>query len=313
MTKASIPTLLILAFLLLIVKGSREKITRKKHERKIPALPFEKIARSALIGLKPEDVFKVTNAGSDTEGTRKNYVNSLQQLPAIKEEQSLTNSALLYSGQLSSLDQRLVNQFDKELTGNHEDYLHGTMSKTEDGYVMDPSHNKSPNDFSKSSRNFVEKVTRDEMGRTEDMSTVRNGGLDNDFYRQISQIDNDQPQASDAGKVSDMYKDNPLPEYSYKESEFDKMPDYNSKFGNNPFEMPKNYYQELDTQDKELFEGVNTNQEHHQNSPSDNSDLFSAIGKKVILDLLNHRNDSDHQSEDHLKQDFLKKVIGEKN
>lgn len=88
MTKASIPTLLILAFLLLIVKGmfwcifssllfksnsrtvckllssgSREKITRKKHERKIPALPFEKIARSALIGLKPEDVFKVTNAG----------------------------------------------------------------------------------------------------------------------------------------------------------------------------------------------------------------------------------------------------------
>lgn len=109
-----------------------------------------------------------------------------------------------------------------------------------------------------------------------------------------------------------MYKDNPLPEYSYKESEFDKMPDYNSKFGNNPFEMPKNYYQELDTQDKELFEGVNTNQEHHQNSPSDNSDLFFAIGKKVILDLLNHRNDSDHQSEDHLKQDFLKKVIGEK-
>ena len=109
-----------------------------------------------------------------------------------------------------------------------------------------------------------------------------------------------------------MYKDNPLPEYSYKESEFEKMPDYNSKFGNNPFEIPKNHYQELDTQDKELFEGVNTNQEHPKNSPSDNSDLFSAIGKKVILDLLNHRNDSDHQSEDHLKQDFLKKVMGEK-
>lgn len=39
-----------------------------------------------------------------------------------------------------------------------------------------------------------------------------------------------------------MYKDNFLFEYSYKELEFEKMFDYNFKFGNNLFEMLKNYY-----------------------------------------------------------------------
>lgn len=107
-----------------------------------------------------------------------------------------------------------------------------------------------------------------------------------------------------------MYKDNPLPEYSYKESEYDKMPDYHSNVGSNPFEMPKNYYQELDTQDKDLFEGFNNEQGELHHSPPDNSDLFSRIGKKVVLDLLKHRNDSEHQSDENLKQDFLKKVMG---
>ncbi|XP_022796628.1 uncharacterized protein LOC111335054 [Stylophora pistillata] len=146
MTKATTAQLLIPVFLLLVVKGSHGKVIRGKHERKLLVLPFEKTARSALLGLKPEDVFKVTAAGLDAGGARKSDLGSaLHQLPAIKEEQSLTNSAILYSGQLSSLDQHLVNQFDKELTGNHEDSSHGTMSKIEEGYIQDPSHNKSPN------------------------------------------------------------------------------------------------------------------------------------------------------------------------
>lgn len=140
--------------------------------------------------------------------------------------------------------------------------------------------------------------------------TLRNGGLDKEFYSQISQIETDQPQAANVGKISDIYKDNPLPEYSYKESGYDKVADYHSNFGSNPFEMPKNYYQNLDTQDKELFQGFNNDQEEPHHLPSDNSDLFSSIGKKVVLDLLKHRNDSEHQSEDNLKQEFLNKIMG---
>lgn len=133
--------------------------------------------------------------------------------------------------------------------------------------------------------------------------------MDKEFYSQISQIEQDQPQAANVGKVSDMYKDNPLPEYSYKESGYDKVSDYHSNDGSNPFEMPKNYYQDLDTQDKELFQGFNNYPEEPHHISSDNSDLFSSIGKKVVLDLLKHRNDSEHQSEENIKQEFLKKLM----
>ena len=133
--------------------------------------------------------------------------------------------------------------------------------------------------------------------------------MDKEFYSQISQIEQDQPHAANVGKLTDMYKDNPLPEYSYKESDYDKVSDYHFNDGRNPFEMPKNYYQDLDTQDKELFQGFNTYPEEPQHMSSDNSDLFSTIGKKVVLDLLKHRNDSEHQSEENLKQEFLKKLI----
>jgi hypothetical protein len=34
--------------------------------------------------------------------------------------------------------------------------------------------------------------------------------MDKEFYSQISQIEQDQPQAANVGKVSDMYKDNPF-------------------------------------------------------------------------------------------------------
>lgn len=168
------------------------------------------------------------------------------------------------------------------------------------------------------------------------VGTLRSGGMNKDFYSQISQIEQDQPQAANVGKVSDMYKDNPLPEYSYKESAFDKglsdyhvnlgsnpfeMPknqelgydrlssDDHSNYGSNPFEIPKSYYQGLDTIDKELFQGSNSYQEEPHHLPSDKSDLFSTIGKKVVLDLLKHQNDSEHQSEDNLKQELLKKLM----
>ena len=168
------------------------------------------------------------------------------------------------------------------------------------------------------------------------VGTLRNGGLDKDFYSQISQIEQDQPHAANMGKISDMYKDNPLPEYSYKESGFDKVSsdyhsnygsnpfeipknqesgydqvssDDHSNYGSNPFEIPKNYYQGLDTLDKELFQGFNNNQEEPHHLSSDKTDLFSTIGKKVVLDLLKHQNDSDHQSEGNLKQEFLTKLM----
>ena len=139
--------------------------------------------------------------------------------------------------------------------------------------------------------------------------TLRDGGMDKEFYRQISQIEQGQPQAANVGKLTDIYKDNPLPEYSYKESGYDKVSDYHSNDESNPFEMPKNYYQDLDTQDKELFQGFSNFPEEPQHISSDNSDLFSTIGKKVVLDLLKHGNDSEHQSEENLKQEFLKKLM----
>ena len=141
------------------------------------------------------------------------------------------------------------------------------------------------------------------------VGALRNGGMDKEFYSQISQIEQEQPHAANVGKLTDMYKDNPLPEYSYKESDYDKVSDYHSSDGNNPFEMPKNYYQDLDTQDKELFQGFNNYAEEPQHLSSDNSDLFSTIGKKVVLDLLKHRNDSENQSEENLKQEFFNKLI----
>ena len=152
--------------------------------------------------------------------------------------------------------------------------------------------------------------------------TLRNGGLDKDFYRQISQIEGDQPQSSDVGKISDIYNNNPMPEYSYKESNYGDVSNYHSNGGgydryykNNPFEMPKNPLEmskneyELDDQDKELFKSF-SNDEGNQHPSSDNSDLYSMIGKKVILDFLKHRNGSQVQSEENLKQDFLKKIMG---
>lgn len=166
------------------------------------------------------------------------------------------------------------------------------------------------------------------------VGTLRSGGLSKDFYSQISQIEQDQPQAANVGKVSDIYKDNPLPEYSYKELGSDKglsdyhinlgsnpfeMPknqelgydrvssDDHSNYGSNPFEIPKSYYQGLDTIDKELFQGSNSYQEEPHHLPSDKSDLFSTIGKKVVLDLLKHQNDSEHQSEEN--QELLKKLM----
>ena len=79
----------------------------------------------------------------------------------------------------------------------------------------------------------------------------RSVGVDKDFYRQISLIEGDQPQESNVGKVSDMYTTNPLPEYSYKESDYSEGSDSHSNNAgydkNNPlemlkspFEMPKN-------------------------------------------------------------------------
>lgn len=149
--------------------------------------------------------------------------------------------------------------------------------------------------------------------------TLRSGGLDKDFYRQISQIESDQPQASYVGKISDIYKNNPMPEYSYKESDYGEVSDNHFNDGgydkNNPFEMPKaplempkNEYQ-LDAQDKELFQSFSSDQGDQHPTPPDNSDLYSMIGRKVILDLLKHRNESQERSEENLKQNFLQELV----
>ena len=67
--------------------------------------------------------------------------------------------------------------------------------------------------------------------------------VDKDFYRQISLIEGDQPQESSVRKVSDMYTSNPLPEYSYKESDYNEGSDSHPNNGdydkNNPLEMLK--------------------------------------------------------------------------
>lgn len=144
--------------------------------------------------------------------------------------------------------------------------------------------------------------------------TLRNGRLDKDFYNQMSQIEGDQPTPSYVGKLSAMYDKNPMPEYSYKESFSDFSSDsagqdkYN-KF--NPFEMPKDPLEtsksEFDQEDidKELFQDFSKT-EHSQ---FDNSDLFSKIGKEVFFDYLNKQNDSQKQSLENLKKEFLKKLM----
>lgn len=43
--------------------GSLGKETRSKNERKVPAMANEKIARSALIGIKPEEIATTGKAG----------------------------------------------------------------------------------------------------------------------------------------------------------------------------------------------------------------------------------------------------------
>lgn len=119
-----------------------------------------------------------------------------------------------------------------------------------------------------------------------------------------------------------MYKNNPMPEYSYKESNYGEISDYHSDNGgydkyykDNPFEMPKNPLEtqkseyEFDDRDKDLFQTFSSDR-GNQHTSSDNSDLYSVIGKKVVLDLLKHQNGSQVQSEDSLKQEFLKKLIG---
>jgi len=144
-------------------------------------------------------------------------------------------------------------------------------------------------------------------------------GVDKDFYRQISLIEGDQPQESNVGKVSDMYTNNPLPEYSYKESEYSEGSDSHSNNGgydkNNPlemlkspFEMPKNE-DDFDSQDKEIFQGYH-NDQNKQGSPSDHSDLYAMIGRKVVQDMLKQRNETQQQSKGDSQQSILKKLLG---
>ena len=123
------------------------------------------------------------------------------------------------------------------------------------------------------------------------------------------------------GKISDMYKNNPLPEYSYKESDYGEASDVHSndggydKYYKNPFELPRNPFEmpkddfQLNSQDKELFKSLPNDQGDQHLSSSDNSDLYSMIGKKVILDLLKHQNDSQEHREDNFKQNFLNKLM----
>ena len=113
-----------------------------------------------------------------------------------------------------------------------------------------------------------------------------------------------------------------MPEYSYKESNYGQVSDYHSDNGgydkyykDNPFEMPKYPLEtqkseyEFENGDKDLFQTFSSDR-GNQHTSSDNSDLYSAIGKKVVLDLLKHQNSSQVQSEDDLKQEFLKKIMG---
>ena len=149
--------------------------------------------------------------------------------------------------------------------------------------------------------------------------TFRNMGVDKDFYRQISLIEGDQPQESNVGKESDMYTSNPLPEYSYKESDYSEGSDSHSNNGgydkNNPLEMLKSPFEmsknedDLDPQDKEIFQGY-YNDPDKQGPPSDHSDLYAMIGKKVVQDMLRQRNESQQQSKGNSQQSLLKKLLG---
>lgn len=147
----------------------------------------------------------------------------------------------------------------------------------------------------------------------------RSVGVDKDFYHQISLIEGDQPQESNVGKVSDMYTTNPLPEYSYKESDYSEGSDSHSNNGGydkndplemlkSPFEMPKNE-DDLDPQDKEIFQGYH-NDQNKQRSPSDHSDLYAMIGRKVVQDMLKQRNETQQQSKGDSQQSMLKKLLG---
>ncbi|XP_068712339.1 uncharacterized protein [Montipora foliosa] len=256
-------------------------------------LTEEKTARAALPTLNPEDISITTNGRStinkdqDPGGSSKTGVNLLDQLPAVlQEEQHLTDSALDYSSKLSPSDQRLMKQFDADTVGKHDESSSGITSTTEGVQV--------------------------------DHGTLRNGRLDKDFYSQISQIEGDQPPPSYIGKISAMYDNNPMPEYSYKEPNYGSFSDYSSDSGgqdkyyiNNPFSMsksplerPKSKLQQDDL-DRELFQALSKNQ---QPSSSNNGDIFSTIGKEVFLNYLKHQNDSQKQSLENLKEDFLKKL-----
>jgi len=54
---------LLILVLLFWTKGSLGKKSGNKHHKKKTALPDEKTARSALIGIKPEEILTVRNGG----------------------------------------------------------------------------------------------------------------------------------------------------------------------------------------------------------------------------------------------------------
>ncbi|XP_067035922.1 uncharacterized protein [Acropora muricata] len=281
----------------------------------------EETARSANIGIKSQDIAitatgkSIINKDQDSGGSIKPAANLFDELPEVlQEEQHLTDTALDYSSKLSPLDQRLVKQFDSVTSRKNGDSPSRATSSTD--------AREEENNGNRNNRNLVEQVANDETGRNDefnpirdlkqDISTLRNGRLDKDFYSQISQIEGDQPTPSYVGKLSAMYDKNPMPEYSYKESFSDFSSDsggqdkYN-KF--NPFEMPKDPSEtptsefDQDDREKELFQDFSKN----EHSSSDKSDLFSKIGKEVFLDYLNKQNAS--QSLENLKKEFLKKIM----
>ena len=141
--------------------------------------------------------------------------------------------------------------------------------------------------------------------------------LDKDILRQLSQLEGEGLSTSNVkptGHISDIYKDNPLPEYSYKESnegaqvsEYRPEEGYSKFYKDNLFEMPKSYYQ----QDQQLIDAYSREPEKGDHYHSENADLFSVIGKKVLLNLLQHRNKSQNQTDQYVNQDFLRKLLGE--
>ncbi|XP_029201239.2 uncharacterized protein LOC114965693 isoform X5 [Acropora millepora] len=307
---------LLLLLSLLWTEGFFGKETSHENKR-----AQEETARSANIGIKSQDIAitatgkSVINKDQDSGGSIKPAANLFDELPEVlQEEQHLTDTALDYSSKLSPLDQRLVKQFDSVTSRKNGDSSSRATSSTD--------AREEENNGNRNNRNLVEQVANDETGRNDefnpirdlkqDISTLRNGRLDKDFYSQISQIEGDQPTPSYVGKLSAMYDKNPMPEYSYKESFSDFSSDsggqdkYN-KF--NPFEMPKDPSEtptsefDQDDREKELFQDFSKN----EHSSSDKSDLFSKIGKEVFLDYLNKQNAS--QSLENLKKEFLKKIM----